>query len=92
MQRAVELYVCRVEETELLGPHVPPVELLDHHLVPTHGGHVEGGLTHLIPQGEVMSLVKINKSPGEILKFPCLRRQVKRDVTLSITIFFVSWF
>ena len=92
MQRTVELYVWRVEEAELLGPHVPPVELLDHHLVPAHGGHVEGGLTHLIPQGKVMGLVKINKSPGEILKFPCLRRQVKRDVTLSITIFFVSWF
>ena len=82
MKWTVELYVRRVEETELLGPHVPPVELLYHHLVPTHGGHMKGGLSHLIPDGKVMILVKVNEPFCEVLQFASLCRQVKRNIAL----------
>ena len=83
MQRAVELNVRSVEEIELLGPHVPPAELLYHHLVPTHGSHMEGGLSHLIPHGKVMVLVKVNEPSCEgLIQFASLCRQVKRNISL----------
>ena len=81
MQRTVELNVWRVEEAELLGPHVPHVELLYHHLVAMHGGHMEGSLPHLIPHGEIQILVKIDEPPRDVLQFLCLCGQVKWDVT-----------
>ena len=81
MERTVELNVWCVQETELLGPHVPPVELLYHHLVAIHGRHMEGGLSHLIPHGEIQILVKIDEPPRDVLKFLSLCGQVKWDVT-----------
>ena len=57
VQWTVELNVRCVEETQLLSLLVPPVQLLYHHLVPAHGGNVEGRLPHLIPDSNVRVLV-----------------------------------